>query len=278
MSNLNAICDMFDQDPVVALEAKNEVLEKDFERNPEIVAEAVDEPVAAFAMPPKSYYKEGRRHQLVFEGACSHCAHCGQPLTDSVSIERGIGPICSKKGYHEDVPQNVDELQAMIDLAEYPDLVNFIVDRYKPQGVRAMMNAIVKICSLNRRSPVHSACCDAIESLGYVRLASTLRESVAVVEISDCPHSSGNYLVWVKKSAWHWGWTNALRAVPGAYFSRQHKGTVVPKTHKRELWELMLKHYEGLCAKTPNGTIKILRKKVDEQQATPDITPSEVVS
>jgi hypothetical protein len=261
---------MMHQSKVEEQEAKNEVLERDFERNPEPVSEPAV--VATFVMPPISYTKEGRRHQLVFEGVCTHCAHCGQPLSDAVSIERGIGPVCSKKGYAED-PKNADEMQAMIDLAEFPALMNFVVERYKPQGVRAMMNALVKICSLNRRSPVHPACCDAIESLGYTRLASTLRESLAVVEISDAPGSPGHYRIWIKKSAWHWQWTSAMRAIPGSYFSKQYKGTIVPKVHKRQIWDNMLKYYDGLCAKTPNGVVKIMAKNVATRQVTPDVTP-----
>lgn len=267
---------MMHQSKVEEHEAKNEVLERDFERNPvattELVATTEPEQAPVFVMPPISYTKEGRRHQLVFEGVCTHCAHCGQPLSDAVSIERGIGPVCSKKGYAED-PKNADEMQAMIDLAEFPALMNFVVERYKPQGVRAMMNALVKICSLNRRSPVHPACCDAIESLGYTRLASTLRESLAVVEISDAPGSPGHYRIWIKKSAWHWQWTSAMRAIPGSYFSKQYKGTIVPKVHKRQIWDNMLKYYEGLCAKTPNGVVKIVAKNVATQQVTPDVTP-----
>lgn len=281
MSFMSAIDIMLQEEsPVNINEAKNEVLEKDFERKPEVtplslVSQEVPT-VEDFKMPPISYTKAGRRHQLVFEGVCSNCAHCSQPLSDAISIERGIGPICSKKGYLED-PKSSDEIQAMIDLAEFPALMNFVVERYKPQGVRAMMNALVKICSLNRRSPVHPACCDAIDSLGYTRLASTLRESLAVIEISQA-QDSGSYLVWVKKSDWHWGWTNALRQIPGSYFSKQAKGTIVPKTHKRELWTLMLKYYEGLCAKTPNGVVKIVAKNVATQQATPDISPSQAAT
>jgi hypothetical protein len=221
---------------------------------------------ASFEMPPKQYMQKGQRYTLTFQGVCSHCAHCGQPLSDSVSIERGIGPVCSKKGYHED-PTDPDEMQAMIDLAEYPDLVDFLTARYKPQGVRGLMNGLVKVCSLNRRSPVHQACCDAVESLGYRKLASLLRESIAVVEVKDCKEHPGCFHVWVKKSEWSWGWTNSLRAVPGAHFSRHLKGTIVPVGQKAALWELMLKYYEGFCAKVPakDGTgqhvVKLQRKE-----------------
>jgi len=223
-------------------------------------------------MPPKQYLKGGQRYTLMFQGVCTHCAHCGQPLSDSISIERGIGPVCSKKGYMED-PVASDEMQAMIDLAEYPELVEFLTAKYKPLGVRGLMNGLVKICSLNRRSPVHQACCDAVESLGFKSLASLLRESIAVIEVKDFDKDS--FHVWVKKSEWSWGWTNALRAVPGTYFSRQAKGTIVPKTQKRALWDLMLKHYSGFCAKVPGSdgtgtkTVKIQQKTMAAPPATP---------
>lgn len=230
------------------------------------------EEAVVFDMPPKQYLNKGQRYTLIFQGVCSHCAHCGQPLTDSVSIERGIGPICSKKGYMED-PTNPDEMQAMIDLAEYPDLVDYLTLKYKPQGVRGLMNGLVKICALNRRSPVHQACCDAIESLGFRALASLLRESISIIEVSD--YDKDNYKVWVKKSEWSWTWTHALRAVPGSFFSRAAKGTIVPKLQKKALWDLMLKHYEGFCAKVPGDdgvgqkTVKIQKKTMAKPPATP---------
>jgi len=225
-----------------------------------------DQEPSSFEMPAKQYIKKGQRYTLLFQGVCTHCAHCGQPLSDSVSIERGIGPVCSKKGYHED-PTDPDEMQAMIDLAEYPDLVDFLTREYRPKGVRGLMNGLVKICSLNRRSPVHQACCDAVESLGYRHLASLLRESIAIIEVKDSKEHPGCYHVWVKKSEWNWSWTNALRAVPGAHFSRVLKGTIVPHGQKAALWELMLRFYEGFCAKVPTKdgtgqhTVKLLRSK-----------------
>ena len=236
-----------------------------------LTAEAAE---LVFDMPPLSYMKSGQHHKLVFQGVCSNCAHCGMPLTDSVSIERGLGPICSAKGYLEE-PTNPDEMQAMIDLAEYPALVEFLVKKYKPLGVRGLMNGLTKICSLNRRSPVHSACTDAIDSLGYVKLASLLRESIAVIELKH--HDASTFHLWVKKSEWHPAWSYDLRRIPGAYFSKQQKGWMVPKQEKPALWALMLKHYEGLCAilhepdAAGTGTIKRtikIRKVVKKAVAT----------
>lgn len=226
-----------------------------------------------FDMPPQQYMKKGQHHTLIFQGVCSHCAHCAMMLTDSVSIERGLGPVCSKRGYLED-PTNPDEIQAMIDLAEYPQLVEFLVAKYKPLGVRGLMNGLVKICSLNRRSPVHPACCDAIESLGFKKLASTLRDSLACIEVKE--HDDKTFHLWVKKSEWNYSWSNDLRAIPGAYMSKQYKGWLVAKAQKHLLWALMLKHFENLCAKVPGDdggkkTVKIT-KAIKPPPSTPAVS------
>ena len=202
-----------------------------------------------------------KRHHsaLLFEGVCSECAHCGHALTDSVSIERGIGPICSKKGYKED-PKDADELQAMIDLAEYPDLVEFLVEHHKPQGVRGLMNGLVKICSLNRKHDAFGAMCEAVSSLGFDKLASVLRESIAVVDIKMHEEYPEYYLVWVKKRDFTWAWHRAVKNISGWRYPRKGiRGLLVPvqETARKQLWAAMKDHYEGLVVKTPKGAFKI---------------------
>lgn len=202
---------------------------------------------------------------LIFRGVCTQCAHCGQPLTDSVSIERGIGPVCSRKGYLED-PKDADEIQAMIDLAEYPDLVEFLTEHYKPQGVRGLMNGLVRICSLNRKHECFGACCEAISSLGYDNLAAVLRESIAVVKVTVPDDQS--YHVWVKRGAFNWSWYNSIKVIPG--FRRVRGGCLFPKNEisRLSLWRAMRQHYEGLIVKTPKGAFKIgPRPKADSVAA-----------
>lgn len=220
--------------------------------------ESGPKPVAALPSIVGGVLKQKQRHgTLVLEGVCTHCAHCGQPLSDSESVERGIGPVCSKKGYFEE-PKDADEMQALIDIAEYPELADFLAKNYKPQGIRGMVNGLVRVCSLNRKTEVHQACTDAIESLGYKMLASLLRESLCVVEVKD--HEYG-YRVWVKKSEWKPAWSWSLRQIPGAYLSRQEKGWIVQKEHKRQLWNLILKYYENYFIKTKDGAVRIRRQK-----------------
>lgn len=270
-------------------------------------------PEGQMMMPPKDYLHKGQRYKLIFDGVCTHCAHCGLKLTDAVSIERGLGPICSRKGYMEE-PMEGDAMQAFIDLAEYPELVEFLTTNYKPQGNRALMNGIVKICALNRRSPVHDACCDAVESLGYTALASALRESISVVEIKDSKDFPNCYEVWVKKAHFSWAYNASIRSIEGAFFSRPNRAWVIrvsklveeidaqtvhpcafedapnadgtrnwpakvrvlsevrdangvrKVSNKKHLWDIMLKHYEGFCAKVPSGTgSKVVKIKASQK-------------
>jgi hypothetical protein len=203
------------------------------------------------------YSHKGERYSLIVSGVCTHCAHCGQPLTDAESSQRGIGPICSRKGYTDEV-EPVDPLDAMIALSQYPQLVDYLNAKYKPQGNRGLANGLVRTASLNRRTPVHAACTDALDALGYKKLASALRESLAVVEIYDSKAQADAYGVWVKKTDFDWNFYRALTALQGVRMTKYPvKEIVVPKVHRRVLAQMILKYYEGLCVKTKGGAHKI---------------------
>jgi hypothetical protein len=207
--------------------------------------------------PSEAYRHQGMRYQLIYEGVCTHCAHCGQPLTDSESTERGLGPICSRKGYHEEV-ESPDSMDALMALAPYPTLVQYLTDKYKPKGNRGLCNGLVRTASLNRRTPVHAACTDAIEALGYKKLASALRESLSVVEIFDSKVRQDSYGIWIKKSDFNWNFYNEIRKIDGVFMSKYpQKEIVVPKTYRAAIAQLLIKYYEGLCVKTDKGAYKI---------------------
>jgi len=232
--------------------------------------EATEVPVQApEALPQSSAVINGpvnirkrHHHWLKLEGVMSHCAHCGMALTDAQSISRGLGPVCFKRsGVKDFTPDSPDFIQAMIDLADYPELVEFLTEHYKPQGARGLMNGLVKICSLNRKTEIHPVCCNAIQSLGYDKLASLLRESLAVVTLREPKDHPGFYNVWVKKSDYTPSWGRALRQIPGYSWNRNERGVLIPKNQKKALWKAMLSHYAGLVVKTPKGAFKIERKK-----------------
>ena len=196
---------------------------------------------------------------MVLNDICVECARCKLKLTDSISVERGMGPECSSKGYAEEV-KDPDEIQAMIELSEYPVLVNFLTQHYKPHGVRGLMNGLVRIAALNRKTPAHAACANAIEALGYRRLAATLRDSLAIMWIRDSKRHPGHYHVRVRRQEWTRQWSHdCYKNVPHCFYDKIEKGLIVPKhpQAKRALWNQMIRHYGGLCVKTENGTARI---------------------
>jgi hypothetical protein len=227
---------------------------------------------------------------LILEGVCSNCAHCGQDLTDAVSVQRGIGPLCSKKGYAEPAVE-ADEMQAMIDLAPWPELVEFLTANYKPLGIRGLVNGLVRVCSLNRprgrgqkegNIKVFEACCDAIETLGFKKMASVLRNTLAVVELRNSEKDPGCVEVWVKRSEWTPQWSNdCYNKLAGSTFDKKRKAMIVPlykaehvgdTSHQRlskvtdgnnrlsnrvVLWNLLVEHYEGCVLKKGQDSIKI---------------------
>lgn len=225
------------------------------------------------------------RSTLILQGKYEHCAHCGLKLTDSVSIESGIGPICRRNGGYYDEPEGGDEIQAFIVLSDYPDLIQFLTDNYKPKGQRALMNGLVGCCALNRKKPVHKACCEAIEALGFKRLASTLRKSLSTVKICKSDRYPGSFQIRIIKRDYNPMWAEELkRSAYGVFFSREEKSLIVPINkpdnatelavngdmvpNKQVLWESLVKYYEGLFVETPEYNFEIKRGA-----AVPAISP-----
>jgi hypothetical protein len=237
-------------------------------------------------------------HQnMILDGVCTHCAHCGMPLTDSVSVQRGIGPICSKKGYAED-PTDADEHQAMIDLAEFPELMKFLIEHYKPLGVQGLVNGLVRVASLNRprgrgqsagNRELFIAICDSMQSLGHKKMAEVLRNTLVVVKITDCGDESakckgnpGCVEVHVKFRDLPFDWNRSIRGrIWGARFDKLNKAWIIPihhpsdsskkamsltaangntLTNKQALWALLVEKFARMSAKTKNGVVKIEAK------------------
>jgi hypothetical protein len=211
---------------------------------------------------------------MVLNDICVECARCKLKLTDATSVERGMGPECSSKGYAEEVKDS-DEIQAMIELSEYPVLVEFLVQHYKPHGVRGLMNGLVRIAALNRKTPAHAACANAIEALGYRRLAATLRDSLAIMWIRESKRHPGHYHVRVRGREWTRAWSyDCYKNIPHCFFDKVEKGLIVSKhpQAKRALWNQMIKHYGGFCVKTENGTVRIPTEEEREASRTKKVS------
>lgn len=240
---------------------------------------ATVDPVLAFV---GSLTTKKLHHRIcVTSGVCSNCAHCGMELSDGLSIETGMGPVCRGKGFNDEgVKEGADEMQAIVALAEFPEVCTFLVENYHAQGLRKLMNGITKIASLNRGNiELHAACCDAIEALGWTKLANTLRDSISVVTIKHSTIHVGCIEVRVKKHAYKWGWMQDMREIQGVFYDRTLSRMIVPikdpiteklltcvfennnTTRRMAFWLVLVRHYNGCCGKTVGkGGFKITAK------------------
>lgn len=221
---------------------------------------------------------------MILDGVCEACACCGQPLTDGVSVQRGMGPRCSRKGYAES-PSNPDEMAAFICLAEYPELIAFLTKNYKPLGVRGIVNGLVRVGSLNRprgrkqkegNEKLFRACCDAIEALGYPKVAELLRETLVVAWLVKAEDEPGVSILRTKLQVTpDWFRDEVTKTVGQAVWVQGAKGfrvrlhapgsesaltpsQVGGKSNKRVIWELLLKAFEGQAAKI-DGQVKAIK-------------------
>lgn len=229
---------------------------------------------------------------MILDGVCDACACCGQPLTDSVSVQRGMGPRCSRKGYAEE-PKDPDEMAAFICLAEFQELAEFLGKHYKPLGVRGLVNGLVRAGSLNRprgrgqkdgNEKLFRACCDAVEALGYPKMAELLRETLVVAWLVKSEDEPGiSYLRTKIRATPGWFEFEALSTLKGATWVRGSKSFRVPlhhpdneavltpsnvegthgpsgpaKSNKRIVWELLLKAFEGQAVKI-DGQVKAIK-------------------
>lgn len=224
---------------------------------------------------------------LILAGVAEKCAHCGLALTDAVSVQRSMGPICYGKGYSED-PVDGDEIQAMIELSAWPELVEFLTVHYKPLGLRGLINGLVRVCCLNRprsdgtgNREVFTSCCNAIDYLGHRKMAALLRNTIAVCSIKDSQKYPGSIELWIKKSEYKWSWSRDAREyLVGARLDRQVHALVIPisnpdgtpvwsrlivvgvkVSNRQALWELMCRHYSGMVLKKDGEGHLIGKKK-----------------
>jgi hypothetical protein len=223
---------------------------------------------------------------LILNGVCTNCACCGQDLTDAVSVQRGTGPICSKRGYSED-PTEVDEMEAFIALSEFPELAHFLTEHYKPLGIRGLVNGLVRTASLNRphgtgrkfgNEKVFSACCDAIEALGHTKMANVLRDTLVVAWITKIEAEPGVFLLkTMKRVTPDWWWSEIRNCISGSVWDTEKKvhrvsfhdaiseKLLTPSNlsgipNKKAVWNLLIQGFEGAVVKVDGKVFKLVRK------------------
>jgi hypothetical protein len=154
----------------------------------------------------------------------THCAVCGRPLVDSVSVETGMGPDCrSKHGYNAEAAPEAR--------AEANKLVYQIA--LKQGGVEVLQAAV------------------RLRELGFAKLASVLIERKAEVTITEDAAGVVVESPYVPEAV------EAFRKVPGRRWDKDAKVNRFPASSKRALMMVLATYYAGRAAIGPKGPFVI---------------------
>lgn len=120
--------------------------------------------------------------------AASHCCICASPLTDSTSIQFGIGPTCRKKYKYEDAldisPDQVMEL-AVWSSTELPvELMTEVNKAAASNNSRRCANLLVYYASAEDGIEAVKAA-HALRIIGYGLLADRVQDRLSAVSITS---------------------------------------------------------------------------------------------
>lgn len=189
-------------------------------------------------------------NNLALHGVCTVCAHCALTLTDSMSIETGLGPVCRKKARYDD-PENADkdETVAMALLAKHTEVFDFLINNCG-KNKSLLMKAMVRIASLNRNTELHRDITNAIEALGWVTLANHLRKPFAAISISK---NDDWYALKIQKKYFSYEYWSLMREFVEFRFDRLNRQVLFTQPEKAKVWHILKICYPNFVLKTPEG-------------------------
>lgn len=162
----------------------------------------------------------------------THCAICGRPLVDSLSVELGIGPICrAESGFDIEV----DEV------------------------ARARANQLVYLIAKWRSECTDIAIAmvppaiEELKSLGFWKLANVLEKNIATVKLVVLKDRA-EVMVWSPYNPDTFG---AWRAIRGSRWDGRLKARIAPAEEIESVTKLLTHYYPGVIAQTPDG-LKVL--------------------
>ena len=175
----------------------------------------------------------------------THCAACGRPLRDAVSVELGMGPECREKlGLTGMEPECPDTSRAVRLLAS--------AGVHASGDARALANAAVHWAAVWQRDARVAVLASAVEALGYTRLADRLRERAEGAKVTvELNETGASYHVHAPYSE---EFNRLRREIPRARWSPELKAHVVPRFCRRMLWDALCKAFPGAVITGPNGT------------------------
>jgi hypothetical protein len=165
----------------------------------------------------------------------THCAACGRPLVDAVSVETGMGPDCRAR------------LLGSIDV---------------PEEARQEANKLVYQIAVIQKGVEIFEPLMRLRELGFVKLADRIEKrckmkpQVFITEMDGCLVVRTPYLLEAGR-AWRNIPGRRWEKIPGHEYK---KANIIPMAQKRAVWNLLLTYYHGLLAEGPKGQFVIDKK------------------
>lgn len=177
-----------------------------------------------------------------------NCFICGRPLSNSESLESGIGPICSRKYQYllDQVTDPLDE-EKFIDACKRANIeVNL------DKGLNKASNQILRYLTRGMSDSKATAAVDALAALGYYHLAAVVGSALNVSEWNGASKEKAyvrfdksNKRITIKngkivREFWN-EFLNQMKSIPGRRWSSHEKINYFP------LWPQSAKIIINLC-------------------------------
>lgn len=170
----------------------------------------------------------------------THCACCGRPLVDAVSVEYGMGPECRQDAFPEGVVdadrQAANKLVCEAAKAAQAGAVQAVLDL--AEQIRALGFAVLAD-KVSRR---------------FTEVAPEARKVDLTIEVFE----GKNLLVktpFRRKDAD--AFIAAWRAIPGRRYDRVRDANVIPAKEREALWNLLKRFFAGKWGKGPKGLFRV---------------------
>lgn len=180
----------------------------------------------------------------------THCAACGRPLLDAVSVETGMGPHCRKQhGF------GVAQSPAVWDIAQAQARAGGVTLEIPAEptdnDARVAANRLVHRIAANQSAEGVPRLIAAVSFLGFEKVAKAIAEHLAPATVQVTVHPSKALAVRVEGLGERFdAFVAAMRSVPGRRWDGAEKVNVVPVTSRVALWE-------ALRSVLPTGTVVV---------------------
>lgn len=186
----------------------------------------------------------------VWDLALCQCALCGQPLSDSTSVQAGVGPKCrGKYNYGDAIELSAEVIEQLITQAVFgADFIDAVAKNDSRLAANILCRWIALWVNKKRRHDMVLQAMDALKTMGYDLLVERITKRIC--SKWSIKTDADNYLI---SSPFDETWRQTLRALRGSNWDGERKCWIVPKCHQKAIWSALKKQQKNTFILGPNG-------------------------